>query len=63
MYSFEFTCTLILAVERSSLKPSQSFSISRLLTPELLCKANCLSFDLNLTAMSITKLFSVSELI
>lgn len=52
----------MLAVERSSLKISQSLSMSCFLISESDCNANCLSFDLNPTEMSTTKLFLTSDL-
>lgn len=52
----------MLATERSSLNVSQSLSKSFLFISESDCNANCLSFALNLTVMSIIKLFSISEM-
>lgn len=53
----------MLAINRSSLKLSQSLSISCLLISELDFNANCLSFALKCTVKSIIKLFSTADLI
>lgn len=52
----------MLAIERSSLKISQSLSMSCFLIPESDCNAKSLSFDLKLTEMSTTKSFLTSDL-
>lgn len=59
---YPFTCTIILAKESSSLKVSQSSNISCLVISDFGCNANCLSFVLKFTIISITKLFSASDL-
>lgn len=53
----------MLAAASSSLKVSQSLSTSCLLISDFDSNANCLSLALKFTVISITKLFSASDLI